>query len=143
MSEVLFSVEHASKRFKLPRTRLLSAARTMTAVRDVSFQLERGETLGVVGESGSGKTTLVRLLLGLEEPDEGSVRYLGPSLRRDVQVVFQDPGSALDPRMRVGEVIMEPVRVMHLPGDRRARLVELLDAVGLPLRSAGRYPHEF
>src|SRR5581483_11822810 len=106
-------------------------------------ELVRGEPLGVVGESGSGKTTLMRLLLGLERPDQGTVSYLGKDLRREVQVVFQDPASALDPRMRVAEIITEPLRVLRLPGDRQARLFELLDAVGLPRDAAGRYPHEF
>jgi peptide/nickel transport system ATP-binding protein len=141
--EVLFRADHVSKRFQLPRTSLFKPRRSLTAVKDVSFELRRGETLGVVGESGSGKTTLVRLMLGLERPDEGSMVYTGGSLTRDVQVVFQDPASALDPRMRVGEIIVEPLRVMRLPGDRKARLHELLDAVGLTRDSARRYPHEF
>ena len=105
--------------------------------------MRRGETFGVVGESGSGKSTLVRLLLGLEQPDEGSVRYLGGDLRREVQVVFQDPVSSLDPRMRVRQIVAEPLTVMHLPGDHRARADELLQAVGLPPGSGDRYPHEF
>jgi peptide/nickel transport system ATP-binding protein len=141
--EVLFSVEHVSRRYALPRTRLFGPRRVLTAVDDVSFDLRREETLGVVGESGSGKTTLMKLLLGLEPPDTGSVTYRGQSLRREVQVVFQDPASALDPRMRVGDIILEPLRVLRIPGDHAARLRELLDAVGLPLAYARRYPHEF
>jgi peptide/nickel transport system ATP-binding protein len=142
-SDVLFRVEHVTRRFLLPRTRLFGPRRSLTAVDDVSFDLLREETLGVVGESGSGKTTLMKLLLGLERPDQGSVSYLGPSLRRDVQVVFQDPASALDPRMRVDQIIMEPLRVLRLQEDPRTRLAELMDAVGLPLAYARRYPHEF
>jgi peptide/nickel transport system ATP-binding protein len=115
----------------------------LTAVDDVSFDLTREETLGVVGESGSGKTTLMRLLLGLERPDEGSVTYTGKSLRREVQIVFQDPASALDPRMRVDDIILEPMRVLRIGGDHRARLEELMDAVGLPMSYVKRYPHEF
>src|SRR5262249_59257773 len=103
----------------------------------------RGETLGLVGGSGSGKTTLLRLMLGLEQPDAGTVVYHGGSLRREVQVVFQDPASALDPRMRVADIVLEPLRVMRLPGDHAARLSELLSAVGLPEAAARRYPHEF
>ena len=140
---LLFRVDHVTKRFVLPRTRLFGPRGTLTAVDDVSFDLHAEETLGIVGESGSGKTTLVKLLLGLEAPDAGSVSYFGASLRREVQVVFQDPASALDPRMRVGEIILEPVHVLRLAGDPRARLGELLDAVGLPAGSATRYPHEF
>ena len=142
-SDVLFRVEHVTRRFLLPRTQLFGPRRSLTAVDDVSFDLLREETLGVVGESGSGKTTLMKLLLGLERPDQGSVSYLGPSLRRDVQVVFQDPASALDPRMRVDQIIMEPLRVLRLQEDPRTRLAELMDAVGLPLAYARRYPHEF
>jgi len=141
--EVLFQVEHVSRQYALPRTQLFGARKLVAAVDDVSFELHREETLGVVGESGSGKTTLMKLLLGLEKPDAGSVRYLGESLRHEVQVVFQDPASALDPRMRVADIIVEPLRVLRIAGDHQARLAELMDAVGLPLGYARRYPHEF
>lgn len=140
---LVFHVDHVTRRYTLPRTRLFGPRRTLLAVDDVSFQLQREETLGVVGESGSGKTTLMKLLLGLEAPDQGSVNYLGKSLRHEVQVVFQDPASALDPRMRVGDIILEPLRVLRIGGDHSARLAELMDAVGLPQAYAGRYPHEF
>jgi ABC-type oligopeptide transport system ATPase subunit len=143
VSAALFQVRGVSKRFRLPRTSFLHPAPVVTAVDGVSFELEAGESLGVVGESGSGKTTLMRLLLELERPDEGSVEYRGKSLRREVQAIFQDPVSALDPRMRVGDIVLEPVRVLRLPGDHGARLRELLEAVGLPAGSARRYPHEF
>jgi peptide/nickel transport system ATP-binding protein len=143
MSEPLFVVEHVSRRYRLPRTSFFKPGRILTAVEDVSFEIRPEETLGVVGESGSGKTTLMKLLLGLERPDSGSVTYLGQSLRREVQVVFQDPASTLDPRMRVGDIITEPLHVLRIPGDHRARLAELLSAVGLPLAAARRYPHEF
>ena len=145
MSEeaVLFEVQSVTRRYRLPRTRLLGPRRQLTAVRGVSLTLSRGESLGVVGESGSGKTTLMKLMLGLERPDEGRVIYRGESRTREVQVVFQDPASALDPRMRVEDIVLEPVRVMGLPGNRRERVSELLDAVGLPEGSGHRYPHEF
>jgi peptide/nickel transport system ATP-binding protein len=139
----MFRVEHATRRYALPRTRLFGPRKTVTAVDDVSFELHGDETLGVVGESGSGKTTLMKLLLGLERPDEGSVSYLGGSLRHEVQVVFQDPASALDPRMRVADIIAEPLRVLRIEGDRRTRVAELMEAVGLPHAYARRYPHEF
>jgi ABC-type glutathione transport system ATPase component len=142
-SQAVFRAEHVTRRFMLPRTRLFGPRRMLTAVDDVSFDVARNETLGIVGESGSGKTTLVKLLLGLELPDAGRVTYSGASLRREVQVVFQDPASALDPRMRVADVILEPLRVLRIEADYQARLRELLDAVGLPLDSARRYPHEF
>ncbi len=141
--EALFEVRSLSKRYRLARTSLRRAPRMVTAVRDVSFDLFPGETLGVVGESGSGKTTLIRLMLGLERPDAGRAVYRGASLRREVQVVFQDPAGALDPRMRVADIVLEPLRVMRLPGDRGARLAELLSAVGLAPAASRRYPHEF
>ena len=140
---MIFEVRDLVKRFRLPRTTLLGPTRHLTALGGVSFELRRGETLGVVGESWSGKTTLVRLLLGLERPDGGAVVYHGGSLRREVQAVFQDPAGALDPRMRVGDIVLEPLRVMRIADDRRGRLEELLDAVGLPRAAARRYPHEF
>ena len=139
----LFEVRGVTKTFRLPRSSFLRPPDLVVAVRDVSFQLSAGETLGVVGESGSGKSTLMRLLLALEKPDQGEIVYRGEALRREVQAVFQDPVGALDPRMRVAQIVLEPLRVMRLPGDRRARLLELLDAVGLPAAAAARYPHEF
>src|ERR1700704_1607927 len=125
-ADVLFQVEHVSRRYLLPRTQLFGPRRVLTAVDNVSLELKREETLGIVGESGSGKTTLVKLLLGLERPDTGRVTYTGQSLRREVQVVFQDPASALDPRMRVDDTILEPLRVLRIDGDHAARLHELL-----------------
>jgi peptide/nickel transport system ATP-binding protein len=143
VSELAFSVDHVSRRFVLPRTTLFGPRRTLTAVDDVSFTFHRDETLGIVGESGSGKTTLVKLLLGLEQPDSGTITYHGQSLRREVQVVFQDPASALDPRMRVADIILEPLHVLKIGGDRQARLRTLMDAVGLPWSSVNHYAHEF
>jgi ABC-type glutathione transport system ATPase component len=143
VSEVLFEVRDLTRRYRLPRTALLRPPRVLTALDGVSLDLHRGESLGIVGESGSGKSTLLRLLLGLERPDAGTVVYHGGPLRREVQVVFQDPASALDPRMRVADIVLEPVRVMRLPGDRATVLAELLDAVGLPRTAARRFPHEF
>jgi ABC-type glutathione transport system ATPase component len=142
MSDAVFEVRGLTKSYRLPRSSLHRAPRRVTAVRDVSFDLVRGESLGLVGESGSGKTTLLRLMLGLEQPDGGTVIYNGASLRKEVQVVFQDPASALDPRMRVADIVQEPLRVMRLGADA-SRLAELLAAVGLPRAAARRYPHEF
>jgi peptide/nickel transport system ATP-binding protein len=139
----LFEVRGVTRRYPLPRTSLFRPRGSRTAVSQVTFDLGRGESLGVVGESGSGKSTLLRLLLGLELPDEGTVAYGGRSRRREVQIVFQDPVSALDPRMKVADIILEPLRVMGIREGGRARLEELLDAVGLERDAARRYPHEF
>ena len=142
-AEPLFEVRDLTRRYRLPRTGFRRPPRMLTALAGVSLDLHRGESLGIVGESGSGKSTLLRLMLGLERPDAGTVAYRGGPLRREVQVVFQDPASALDPRMRVADIVLEPVRVMRLPGDHEAVLHELLDAVGLARAAARRFPHEF
>jgi len=126
------------------------------AVDDVSLDIEAGETLGLVGESGSGKSTLGRLLLRLIEPSSGSIRFDGRDLltatrtdmrglRRDMQIIFQDPFGSLDPRLRVEEIIAEPL-VIHerMSGNtRRTRVVELLRAVGMDESAGRRFPHEF
>jgi ABC-type oligopeptide transport system ATPase subunit len=127
------------------------------AVDDVSLDIHAGETLGLVGESGSGKSTLGRLLLRLIEPTSGSIRFEGRDLlltspremrrlRRDMQIIFQDPFASLDPRFRVEDIIAEPL-VIHGNGSSKAaiqgRVVELLRAVGLDESILRRFPHEF
>jgi oligopeptide transport system ATP-binding protein len=129
---------------------------TVNAVDGVSFEIEEGKTLGLVGESGSGKSTTGYCILQLLKPTAGTVRFQGKELttlgregirraRRDMQIVFQDPYSSLDPRMTVGDIVSEPLEV-HSVGtrrNRRARVRELLDVVGFNPDFVNRYPHEF
>jgi peptide/nickel transport system ATP-binding protein len=125
-------------------------------VDDVSFEIERGKTLGLVGESGSGKSTIARMVLGLLEPTAGSVTFDGQAvsgvaqnklrpLRRRMQPVFQDPYAALNPRMRVEQIVTEPLLIHERTAnaERRQRCRELLRQVGLEESAMGRYPHEF
>jgi peptide/nickel transport system ATP-binding protein len=126
------------------------------AVSSVSFTVAAGETFGLVGESGCGKTTIGRVVVALERPDSGSVLLAGRDIsalsrgelrrqRRDLQLMFQDPYSSLDPRMRVGSIIREPLTIQHVGTHReqQQRVFDLLDEVGLPRGSVERYPHEF
>ena len=129
---------------------------TVNAVDGVSFDIEEGQTLGLVGESGSGKSTTGYCILQLLKPTAGSIRFQGKELtdlgreeirrmRREMQIVFQDPYSSLDPRMTVGDIVAEPLEV-HSVGsrrNRRARVRELLDVVGFNPDYENRYPHEF
>ncbi|CAL8967928.1 putative ABC transporter ATP-binding protein [Cellulomonas sp. T2.31MG-18] len=135
------------------RPHRIGRATHVQAVRDVSFEVREGQRFGVVGESGSGKSTLLRLVTGLDQATAGSVRIAGREvvgtperalgwLRRTAQIVFQDPMGSLDPRMRIAEVVTEPLRGVGAD-ERRARAAEVLDAVGLPATALDRYPHQF
>jgi oligopeptide/dipeptide ABC transporter ATP-binding protein len=153
---VLIEAEDLTKHFPLRRGLFGRAPGAVRAVDGVSFTIEEGRTLGVLGESGCGKSTTAKLVLKLEEPTAGTVRFLGRPLasldaeglreyRRSVQAVFQDPYASLSPRMRVGDIIAEPL-VTNLPIGRdevRRRVRRLLERVGLPERSADLFPHEF
>ncbi|GAA0464242.1 ABC transporter ATP-binding protein [Streptomyces olivaceiscleroticus] len=133
-----------------------SAARQVSAVAGISLTVRRGETYGIVGESGCGKSTLGRLVVGMEAPTSGTISFAGRDItalrgrelrahRRDIQLMFQDSYAAMDPRMRVGALLREPLAVQGI-GDRAAqrdRTARLLDDVGLPRGAADRYPHEF
>ncbi len=150
---MILEVEQVSKRFHRRGGR---SSELLKAVEGVSFALEAGETFGLVGESGSGKTTLARCILGLHEPDAGAIRFLGQDIFRlrgraqrlvrcEIQSIFQDPLLSLNPGMTARQIIEEPL-LIHRMGDskwRRARVDEMLRAVGLPASSHSRYPAHF
>ncbi|MQS05857.1 ABC transporter ATP-binding protein [Streptomyces alkaliphilus] len=156
--EPILEVRDLVKHF--PLTRGVVFRRQVGAVKAVdgiSFELFRGETLGIVGESGCGKSTVAKLLMNLEQPTSGEVLYKGEDItrlsgralkavRRNIQMVFQDPYTSLNPRMTVGDIIGEPFEIhpeAAPKGDRRARVRELLDVVGLNPEYINRYPHQF
>jgi oligopeptide transport system ATP-binding protein len=151
----LLEVRHLTKEFSR-RGGFFGPHSTVRAVDDVSLTVERGETFGLVGESGSGKTTTGRCILRLIEPTSGEVIFDGRDVRalsrgdlrrarRDMQIVFQDPYSSLNPRMRVGAIVEEPLIIHRLGSkpERRARVRDLFDLVGLNPDHLMRYPHEF
>ncbi|GAB3187793.1 ABC transporter ATP-binding protein [Nesterenkonia suensis] len=157
-AEVVLEVEDLVKHFPLTQGIVFQKKiGAVKAVDGVSFQLRRGETLGIVGESGCGKSTLAKLLMRLEDPDSGSVRFGGEDflsvrgeelrhLRRKIQIIFQDPYTSLNPRMSVGDIVGEPFR-LHPEAKPaqgiRPRVKELLDRVGLNPDHINRYPHQF
>jgi ABC-type oligopeptide transport system ATPase subunit len=149
----LLVVENLVKHYRLPREGVFTPPPVVHALQGVSFTLEAGQSLGIVGESGSGKSTLARLVMALEAPTAGRVTLLGRDLhalppaalraaRRDFQMVFQDPYGSLDPRQRVGRIVAEPLPALS-SRERRQRVAESLDAVGLRPADADKYPHEF
>lgn len=157
LSEILLEAKRLSVWFPAKKTLFGKATSYTKAVDDISFEVYKGETLGLVGESGCGKTTLGRALLRLIEPTSGTINYNGidltakkreelRSLRKDIQIVFQDPYSSLNPRLTIGSAIAEPLRVHHIVSTEKARkekVMELLEKVNLKAEHFSRYPHEF
>jgi len=157
MSEVLLNADSLVKTF----------GNDLTAVDGVSLEVAAGETLGIVGEAGSGKSTLLRLLNGLHPADSGSITFRGSEvvgagasacpcldgtetardlrkIRKDMQMIFQDPYACLNPRMKVEEILAEPLKIHGTPKpERKLKVKEMLDAVQLPTSALKRYPHEF
>ena len=157
MPEVILHARELTKYYPIRKGILRTVQGHVKAVDGVSFDLHKGETLGVVGESGCGKSTLGRLLVRLEAPTSGSVEFEGAdmasasgkelrALRRNIQIVFQDPYTSLNPRMTVGDIVGEPFEIhpeVVPKGGRRKRVQDLLDLVGLNPEHINRYPHQF
>ena len=155
MSTPLIRATGLTRRYPLARDSFFERQRFATALEDATISVESGEALGLIGESGSGKSTLVRLLLALDTPTSGTVEFDGKRvdasassrslhwLRRDTGMVFQDPYASLDPRMSVGRIIAEPLWALGIQGDRRARVADVLQQVGLDADAGSRFSHEF
>jgi peptide/nickel transport system ATP-binding protein len=161
-SEVLLDVQHVSQQYALPKPSVFAKAGHIQAVKDVSFQLTSGKSMGIVGESGSGKSTLARLVMALEKPTLGKVLFKGKDLnalpqdqlrhaRSDFQMVFQDPYGSLDPRQKVLRIVTEPLHSTLNSGsgqslsaqDLKDRASQALAEVGLRASDLDKYPHEF
>ncbi|KUO21977.1 ABC transporter ATP-binding protein [Streptomyces dysideae] len=158
MAEPILEVSGLYKHYPLTQGVVLKKQiGAVKAVDGVDFTLDRGETLGIVGESGCGKSTVAKMLVNLEKPTAGSIKYRGEdvtklsgralkAVRRNIQMVFQDPYTSLNPRMTVGDIIGEPYDIhpeVAPKGDRRRRVQDLLDVVGLNPEYINRYPHQF
>lgn len=157
MSEYLIEVNNLCKRFPIKGGLLGREVGAVNAVNSVSFKIKKGETLGLVGESGCGKTTLGRSILRLIEPSSGEIIFNGKNIldydaaemraiRRKMQIIFQDPYASLNPRMTIGDILAEPMEIHGLhteKGERRKRLLKLLNQVQLPSDALNKYPHEF
>ncbi len=155
-SNVLLKVENVKKWFPVRRGIFSKVTEYVKAVDGVSLEVHAGHTLGIVGESGCGKSTLARVIMGLIPPTEGTVYFEGQDMthadratihrmRRDIQIIFQDPYASLNPRQRVSSILTEPYKIHHLGTQQQAmdRARELLDLVGLPQDSMRKFPHEF
>jgi len=154
--QIILRVQNLKKYFPIRRGFFQKISGWVEAVDDVSFEIEQGKTLGLVGESGCGKTTVARLILKLLKPDHGKIIFRGSDIgefsekdmrpiRKEIQIVFQDPFGSLNPRMTAGLSIEEGLRILGLKRGkkRKERLEKLLEMVGMSPDSADRYPHEF
>lgn len=154
--EILLEINHLKAYFPVKRKSMKEEKKVIKAVDDISLEIFRGETLGVVGESGSGKSTFGRTILKLVEPTEGEILYKGQPIqqlkgsklqtyRNQMQMIFQDPFASLNPRMRIGAIIEEPMKLQLTltKEQRKVRVKELLQKVGLPEEAMQKFPHEF
>ncbi|WP_434080497.1 ATP-binding cassette domain-containing protein [Sanguibacter sp. Z1732] len=150
----IIEARNVSQEYRLPRTKLISRRPTLDALIDIDFHAMEGEAVGLVGESGSGKSTLTRILVGEERPNAGVMNFHGKDVwdanragriafRRAVQVVLQNPRASLDPRMKVGASLVEPLRSLGVQVDHERRMYEVLDQVGMSKEAVHKYPHEF
>jgi peptide/nickel transport system ATP-binding protein len=155
MNEILLEARNLKKQYELPAVPF-GRSKIINALDGVSITLRQGETLGLAGESGCGKSTVARLLMGLDEPTSGDILFRGRELsrfnraekfsfRRSIQMIFQDPYSSLNPRMRIGDIIGEPLLIHRsVPGsEQKEKVLALMNQVGLPPEQYDRYPHQF
>lgn len=156
MKEIIMKVDNVSKHFKIKSKKLFDPPKELIAVNDVTLDVYKGETLGIIGESGSGKSTLGKCMIRMTPLTKGSIVYKDAILsdlpeksmkpmRKEIQVIFQDPYSSLDPRKTAGYLIEEPMVIhnMYTSEERKSKVIELLKLVGLNESHAIRYPHEF
>lgn len=154
---VILEIKHLSKQFRIKSPNLFEPPKTLHALHDISLDVYEGETLGIIGESGCGKSTLGKCIVQLHKPSSGEILFEGvpisslsgkalKEMRRNVQMIFQDPFSSLDPRQTAGSIIAEPLEIHNIeksPAKRQEEALRLLREVGLDIQHLHRYPHEF
>ncbi|MDP7599797.1 MAG: ATP-binding cassette domain-containing protein, partial [Rhodospirillales bacterium] len=145
-AELLLEINNLVKHFKLRSPGLFGETRgTVHALNDISLSIRKGETLAIVGESGCGKSTLARVITQLYQADAGRINYLSRNIRKNIQMIFQDPYASLNPRLTVGDIIAEPL-IIHKIGtraERQKKVAATLELVGMQQSDAARYPHQF